>query len=61
LEKLGEGSLRKAVCDGDLDGGSLMAGQSSGLIREIKSCQEIIDSIMAEAESIIRKLPGKIV
>ena len=61
LEKLGEGSLRKAVCDGDLDGGSLMAGQSSGLIREIKSCQEIIDSIMAEAEGIIRKLPEKIV
>jgi enoyl-[acyl-carrier protein] reductase II len=61
LEKLGEDSLRKAVCEGDTDWGSLMAGQSSGLIREIKSVKEIIESIVTEAESILRKLPERIV
>ncbi len=45
LEKLTLGSLRKAVLDGDLDGGSFMAGQSAGLVKEIRSCEEILKNI----------------
>ncbi len=45
LEKLTLGSLSKAVFNGDLDNGSFMAGQSAGLVKEIRSCKEILESI----------------
>lgn len=45
MEKLTLGSLRKAVLDGDMDGGSIMAGQSAGLVKSIRSCKEILDDI----------------
>jgi enoyl-[acyl-carrier protein] reductase II len=45
LEKLTLGSLRKAVFDGDMDGGSIMAGQSAGLVKEIRPVKEIIEDI----------------
>lgn len=45
LEKLTLGSLRKAVLNGDLDGGSFMAGQSAGLVKELKSCEQILSDI----------------
>jgi enoyl-[acyl-carrier protein] reductase II len=47
LEKMTLGSLRKAVIDGDLEHGSFMAGQSAGLIHEIRPVQEIITSLFA--------------
>ena len=54
LEKLTLGSLRRAVIDGDDKTGTLMAGQIAGLIKEEKTCKEIIDSIMKEAETLLR-------
>ncbi|HPJ23444.1 MAG TPA: enoyl-[acyl-carrier-protein] reductase FabK [Bacillota bacterium] len=45
LEKLTLGSLRKAVFDGDLDGGSFMAGQSAGLVKEKRPVAEILKDI----------------
>ena len=45
LEKLTLGSLRKAVFDGDLDGGSFMAGQVSGLVKEVKTVQEVLEAL----------------
>jgi len=45
LEKLTLGSLRKAVLDGDIDNGSFMAGQSAGLVKEIRSVKEILEDI----------------
>lgn len=45
LEKLTLGSLRKAVFDGDLDNGSFMAGQSAGLVKELRSVEEILKDI----------------
>jgi len=44
------GALRKAVQEGDIDYGSLMAGQSVGLVSEIKSVQRMIDDLVAEAD-----------
>jgi len=45
LEKLTLGSLRKAVFDGDVNGGSFMAGQSAGLVKEIRSVKDILADI----------------
>jgi len=45
MEKLTLGSLRKAVFDGDVDYGSLMAGQSAGLVKNIRPVKDILASI----------------
>lgn len=45
LEKLTLGSLRRAVFDGDLDRGSFMAGQISGLVKEVKTVKEVLESL----------------
>ena len=49
LEILTLGSLSKAVYDGDMDNGSIMAGQSAGLVKEIKSVKEILDDIFLKS------------
>lgn len=58
IEKLGEGALRKAVKDGDVDFGSVMAGQIAGLVNKEQTCKEIIDELVSEANSIFKKLGG---
>lgn len=45
LEKLTLGSLGKAVFEGDIDNGSFMAGQSAGLVKEVRSVEEILKDI----------------
>jgi len=40
--------------DGNMDKGTLAAGQCVGLIRDIPTCRELLDRIMAEAEEIIK-------
>ena len=52
LEQLTLGSLKKAVIDGDIVHGSVMAGQSAGLIKKEQSCKEIMDEIVEEAEKL---------
>ena len=54
LEKLTLGSLRKAVIDGDVVNGTLMAGQIAGLIKSEESCADIISSISDEAEKLMK-------
>jgi len=44
------GALRRAVQDGDVEHGSLMAGQSVGLIQDSKPVKEIVRGLVAEAE-----------
>ena len=53
LELLTLGSLRKAVMEGDVVNGSVMAGQIAGLIHEEKTCKEIIEGMMKEAEALL--------
>ncbi|MCD6358761.1 MAG: enoyl-[acyl-carrier-protein] reductase FabK [Dehalococcoidia bacterium] len=50
------GSLRKATMDGEVENGSVMAGQISGMINDIKPCNQIITDIITEAEKIIANL-----
>jgi enoyl-[acyl-carrier protein] reductase II len=51
----GAGTLRAAIVDGDVARGSVMAGQSAGLVQDIVPVQELIQRIVAEAELIIRR------
>lgn len=53
LEHFWAGALRRAVKDGDIDRGSLMAGQIVGIVKEEKSVNEIVDNILSEAESYL--------
>lgn len=52
LEKFTLGSLRKAVVEGDVKSGSLMAGQVSGMVKEILPLRTIFERIMREYEEI---------
>ena len=56
LEEFGKAKLYLGVIEGDVEKGSLMAGQIAGLIKEIKPAKEIIQGIVAEAEAIISRL-----
>lgn len=53
LEKLGAGALARAVVDGDMDYGSVMAGQIAALVKKEQSCKEIIEEMFAEADRLI--------
>lgn len=55
LEKFTLGSLRKAVQEGDVKNGSLMAGQVSGMVKDIKPLRVIFQDMVAEYEAIRRK------
>ena len=57
LEALTLGGLRKAVQDGDTRNGSLMAGQSAGLVKESLSCREIISRMVSKAEDLMSRKP----
>ena len=58
LENLGAGTLRKAAIEGDVKEGSVMIGQISGMLTDVKPCATIIKDIMAETETVIKKLQG---
>lgn len=56
LEKFWAGALRRAVVEGDVERGSIMAGQSVGLIKEEMSIQEILEKLMTEADAYLGQL-----
>lgn len=53
LETLTLGGLRKAVVEGDIKNGSLMAGQIAGLVKESLSCEELIRQMVSQAENLM--------
>ena len=56
IMEFGVGKVRLGIIEGDLENGTLLAGQIAGMIKEIKSVKAIIDDMMAEAEAIIARL-----
>jgi enoyl-[acyl-carrier protein] reductase II len=54
LEQLTLGALRKAVVDGDVMYGSVMAGQSAGLVTKKETCAEIIEDVMSGAQKLLK-------
>ena len=55
LEYLTLGSLRKAVVEGDVVNGTIMAGQIAGLVKKEQTCAEMIQEIMKEAGELLHK------
>ncbi len=55
LEVLTLGSLRKAVMEGDVINGSLMAGQIAGMVKKEQTCKEMIEEMMQEAETLLNR------
>ncbi|HPX03169.1 MAG TPA: enoyl-[acyl-carrier-protein] reductase FabK [Synergistaceae bacterium] len=56
IEKLGTGKLRLAVVEGDTQWGSLMAGQSAGLVKKIEPAAAIIEDLINGATAEIERL-----
>jgi enoyl-[acyl-carrier protein] reductase II len=52
-EKLGAGALPKAVMDGDMDNGSIMAGQVAAMVDREQSCKDIILELMSQANKLL--------
>ena len=55
LEYLTLGSLRRAVQEGDIQEGTVMAGQIAGMISQEQTCKEMIDEMMAQAEALLKQ------
>ncbi|WP_426350364.1 DUF561 domain-containing protein [Alloiococcus sp. CFN-8] len=58
FEELGNGALRRAVIDGDIETGSVMTGQISGMINKITTVEEAITSMISECEEALKRLSG---
>ena len=55
IEHFWAGALRKAVIDGDIEHGSVMAGQSVGMVKAEESVAEIIKSLIEQAETALAR------
>ena len=55
IEHYWAGALRRAVIDGDVEGGSLMAGQSVGMVKEEEPVAQIVATLMAESEEALTR------
>lgn len=58
IDKFGTGRLPLGVLEGDMDAGSLMAGQIAGMVKDVKSVRDIIQDLMAEAEEVMGRITG---
>lgn len=58
MEELGRGALARAAKEGDLDKGSVMAGQISGLVNKEQTAKEIIEEIFLEATNVMGRFGG---
>ena len=56
LEHLTLGALRKAVVDGDVKMGTVMAGQIAGMVKKEQTCKEIITEIMDDAHKVFNSV-----
>lgn len=56
IEAKGTGKLRLAVVDGDVNAGSVMAGQVAAMVQEEKTTKEILTTLMKELEEAKERL-----
>lgn len=54
LEYLTLGGLRKAVVEGDVKNGSVMAGQIAGMVKEEMSCKALIEKLVSETDHLMK-------
>lgn len=57
LEAMGVGALRKAAVEGDVENGCFIAGQCSAMVSEIRPAKEIIETMFAQAETLLKGAP----
>ncbi len=55
LELMTLGTLRKAVVEGDVTRGTVMAGQSAGLVKQEQTCSEMIEEIIDQAKKLLKE------
>ncbi|MBO9517625.1 MAG: nitronate monooxygenase [Porphyrobacter sp.] len=55
IERFWAGALRRAAIDGDVENGSLMAGQSVGMVTKEEPVTEIMAALMAESEAALNR------
>lgn len=55
LELMTVGGLRRAVVDGDVETGNVMAGQSAGMVNEILTCREVIEKLVSETDALMKE------
>ena len=55
IEHFWAGALRRAVIDGDVENGSIMAGQSVGMVTQEEPVTQIIASLLAECEAALAR------
>lgn len=60
VEKYWIGALQQAVVEGDIDYGSLMAGQSVGMMHDIKPMKTVIDNLVADAEIELKRVADRL-
>ena len=58
IEHFWGGALRAAVVDGDVENGSIMAGQSVGMVKTIQSTKAIVDELVEQAAVALRRRSG---
>ena len=58
IEHFWAGALRRAVIDGDVENGSLMAGQSVGLVDKVQPLAEVLDELVAQAVAALEREQG---
>ena len=59
IEHFWAGALKRAVIDGDVENGSLMAGQSVGMVKTEQSTQDIINELVNQAVQCLGSRRGK--
>ena len=55
IEQFWAGALRRAVIDGDVENGSIMAGQSVGMLKEEEPVADIIEQLMSQSEAALTR------
>lgn len=60
VERFWMGALQRAVQEGDVEFGSLMAGQSVGLVEKIRPLREALFCLVEEAEAELRRLEERL-
>lgn len=59
IEHFWAGALKRAVIDGDVENGSLMAGQSVGMVKSIQPMQDIFDDLLGQAVACLERRTRK--
>jgi enoyl-[acyl-carrier protein] reductase II len=55
---LGKGRAKAGMLDGDMDEGELEIGQVAGMIKDIPTCKQLVDRLMAEYQHAVSRLPN---